>query len=190
MGKIGVPRRSCAIRSRGFTTLEILIVVSIVVVVALVATPNILGTIQRYRLRGGADHVMSNFREIQSLAMTTGARHRLTVSDCTSGPSPCKRYRLERQAAGAWPASSSGSGGAVLTEWVDLQRIFTGIRFSSMVDSSSTSTNVDSVVFDPRGASVIATSPYSPINVTITITHTSGQVRRVLVRSAGSVRMP
>ncbi len=187
MGKIGVPRRSCAIRSRGFTTLEILIVVSIVVVVALVATPNILGTIQRYRLRGGADHVMSNLREIQSLAMTTGARHRLTVSDCTSGPSPCKRYRLERQ-AGTWPAPSSGSGGAVLTEWVDLQRIFTGIRLSSMVDSS-TSTNVDSVVFDPRGASVAATSPYSPINVTITITHTSGQVRRVLVRSAGSVRM-
>ncbi|MBI4537842.1 MAG: hypothetical protein HY712_07790 [candidate division NC10 bacterium] len=173
----------------GFTTLEILIVVAIVVVVALVAMPNIMGTIQRYRLRSGADQVMSDLRQIQTLAMTKGVRHRLTVSDCASGPTPCKRYRLERQASGVWPLATSGSGGDVLSEWVDLQSLFGGIRLKSLADGSSGS-SLDSVVFDARGASVTAATPYNPINVTITIAHTSGQERSVWVRSAGSVRMP
>ncbi len=190
---MAAPRRfrgagDCWGRGHGFSTLELIIVLTIVLVIAGVATPNILGTIQRYRLRSGADQVMTDLREIQSMAMSSGGRYRLIVTNCTSGPSPCKRYRTERQAAGGWPATSSGSGGDVLSEWVDLQNVSSGIRLSSMVNSSG-GADVDSVVFDPRGASVTAASPYSPINVTITVTHTSGQVRRVLVRSAGSVRM-
>ncbi len=175
-------------KASGFTTLEVLIVVVLALVVAGVATPSLINNIQRYRLRGGADRVMTDLRELQSLAMTTGARHRLTVSDCTTGPSPCKRYRMEKQVAGAWPASTAGSGGPVLSEWVDLQGLYTGVRISAVQDNSSGS-SVDSVVYDPRGISVTSASPYSPMNVTVTITHTSGQVRRVLVRTAGSVRM-
>lgn len=173
--------------ARGFTTLEIIIVLVIAVIVSVIAMPNLLGNIQRYRVRGGADQVMSELRRAQSLAMTSGARHRVAVADCTAGPSPCKRYRLEREAAGSWPTSADGTGtnANVLSEWVDLQQVYRSTRIASLTDNGGAA--VAAVVFDSRGASV---TPGASYPLTFTIAHASGTQRTVVVRSAGSVRMP
>ncbi|MFA5027497.1 MAG: hypothetical protein WC713_06435 [Candidatus Methylomirabilota bacterium] len=173
--------------ARGFTTLEVIVVLVIGVIVSVIAVPNLIGTIQRYRVRGGADQVMSELRRLQSLAMTTGTRHRLAVADCASGPSPCKRYRIEREASGTWPAVSDGTGtnANVLSEWVDLQRVYSSVRIASLKDAGSL--DVSGVVYDSRGASA---TPGASYPLTFVIAHASGAQRTVVVRSAGSVRMP
>lgn len=188
MGKIEIPPRSRTGGGRGFTTLEIIIVLVIAVIMSAIAAPNLIGNLQRYRTRSGADQVMGELRRLQSLAMTTGSRHRLAVASCASGPSPCKRYRNEREAGGAWPASSdtTASNPAVLSDWVDLQQsLSSSVRLKSLKDSGGG--DVAGVIFDSRGASITTGASYP---LTCTIAHASGYERTVVVRSAGSVRMP
>lgn len=187
MGERRLPRGSSAGDGRGFSTLEILIVLVIAVIVSVIATPSLIGNIQRYRVRSGADQIASELRRIQSLAMTSGVRHRLVVGNCTAGPSPCRRYRIEREAAGVWPAASAetGTNANVLSEWVDLQGGSSSVRLASLKDNGGG--DVTAVLFDSRGASVTAGVPYP---LTFTVLHAKGFQRTVVVRSAGSVRMP
>jgi Tfp pilus assembly protein FimT len=188
VGKIRILPGSHTAEGRGFTTLEIIIVLVIAIIVSAIAAPNLIGNIQRYRVRSGADQVMSELRRIQSLAMTAGSRHRLTVGNCLSGLTPCKRYRSEREASGAWPAASdvTGTNSNVLSDWVDLQQsLSSSVRLKSLKDNAGS--DVAAVLFDSRGASVTAGASYP---LTFTIAHATGYERTVVVRSAGSVRMP
>lgn len=173
--------------SRGFTALELIIVVVFVVVLAAVGFPTLLGTIQRYRTRAGADQVTGELRRIQSLAMTTGSRHRLFIRACPGVTVACKEYRREREAAGpAWPASSdsTSSNANVLTEWVDIERAYGGVLLTSLKDAGGTDRT--EIIFDSRGASVNAGVTYP---LTITVAHTSGAQRTIQIKSAGGVKM-
>lgn len=170
--------------SRGFSTLELVVVVVVVGIITAAGIPALLTTIQRYRTRAGAELVTTDLRRAQSLAMTSGASHRLMVQDCLSGPTPCKRYRIERQTSGTtWPAimDSTGNNSNVLQDWLDLQSVHSGVRITSLTDSGGSA--VTNAAFNSLGASTNG-------EVTITVTHTSGVQRTIQIRSAGSVRMP
>ena len=171
---------------RGFTALEIILVVVVIAVIASVGIPGLLGAIQRYRTRTGADQMVGEFRRVQSLAMTSGARHRLFLRNCSSGPTPCKEYRIEREASSTWPAAgdSPGSNVNVLKEWVDLQREYGGVRVKSLKDTGGT--DVSDVIFDSRGASVNTGASYP---LTLTVANAVGDERTVQVRSAGGVKV-
>lgn len=168
---------------RGFTTLEIILVVVALAIIVAAGVPGLLGAIQRYRVRGGADQVMGELRRIQSLAMTSGTRHRLRLRDCD--PPPCKEYRIEKIGT-AWPALGDGTGtnANVLTEWIDLQRNYGGVRITSLTDNSGAS--VDDIIFDSRGAATSSTGTYP---VTISVANAAGVQRTVQVRTAGGVKM-
>lgn len=172
---------------RGFTALELILVVVVVAIIAAVGVPGLLAAIQRYRTRTGADQMAGEFRRVQSLAMTSGARHRVLLRNCSSGPTPCKEYRIEREASSTWPAAgdSTGSNANVLMEWVDLRRDYGGVRVKSLKDTGGT--DVSDVIFDSRGASVNTGATYP---LTLTVANAVGDERTVQVRSAGGVKVP
>ncbi len=172
---------------RGFTALEIILVVVVVAIIAAVGVPGLLAAIQRYRTRTGADQMAGEFRRVQSLAMTSGARHRVLLRNCSSGPTPCKEYRIEREASSTWPAAGDtpGSNANVLMEWVDLQREYGGVRVKSLKDIGGV--DASDVIFDSRGASVNAGVSYP---LTLTVANAIGDERTVQVRSAGGVKVP
>ncbi|MBI4841652.1 MAG: prepilin-type N-terminal cleavage/methylation domain-containing protein [candidate division NC10 bacterium] len=171
---------------RGFTTLEVILVVVAIGIIAAAGIPTLLGTIQRYRTRTGADQMVGEFRRVQSLAMISGARHRVFLRDCPSGPTPCKEYRIERESASAWPGASDGTGNNanVLTEWVDLQREYGGVRVRSLKDAGGV--DASDVIFDSRGASVNAGVSYP---LSLTVANAAGDERTIQVRSAGGVKL-
>lgn len=172
---------------RGFTALEIILVVVVIAIIAAAGIPTLLGAIQRYRTRTGAGQMAGEFRRVQSLAMTSGARHRVLLRNCSSGPTPCKEYRIEREASSTWPAAGDtpGSNANVLMEWVDLGREYGGVRVKSLKDTGGT--DVSDVIFDSRGASVNTGASYP---LTLTVANAVGDERTVQVRSAGGVKVP
>ena len=174
-------------RIQGFTTVELIIGMVVVAVLAAAAIPALLPSIQRYRTRSGADQVAGELRKIQGLAMTSGARHRLYIRNCPSGPSPCKQYRIEQQAAGGvWPASGDtpSTNANVLTNWTDLQRDYSGVRITQLKDAGGIDRG--DIIFDSRGASTNTGVTYP---LTITVASTAGPQRTVEVRNAGGVRV-
>ncbi|MFB3820257.1 MAG: Tfp pilus assembly protein FimT/FimU [Candidatus Methylomirabilales bacterium] len=167
--------------------LELGIIVAVVAILAAVGLPSLLAGIQRTRLRGGAEQVLNDLRRTQSLAMTTGARHRMYLRACPGGPTPCRQYRVEREAAGpTWPLESEtpGTNPNVLTEWQDLGRDYEGVRITELRDNAGSA--VASVMFDSLGASVNLGVTYP---LTLAVVHGAGGQRTVQVRSAGSMRM-
>lgn len=86
---------------RGVTLIEILIVVTLLVVVAGVAMPWILGVIESYRLRVAAWEVAGDLRLVRQKAVTTQLRHRICFSACDS-PVPVGGYLLEREGTPLW----------------------------------------------------------------------------------------
>jgi type II secretory pathway pseudopilin PulG len=162
------------------------VVVALAIIVA-AGVPGLLGAIQRYRTRTGADQMVGQLRKIQSLAMTSGSRHRLFLRDCTSGPTPCKAYRIEKESGSTWPTAGDtpGSNANVLTEWVDLQREYGGVRVKSLKDAGGV--DASDVIYDSRGASVNTGVSYP---LTLTVANAAGDERTVQVRSAGGVKLP
>jgi Tfp pilus assembly protein FimT len=166
---------------------ELGVIVAVVAILAAVGLPSLLAGIQRTRLRGGAEQVLNDLRRTQSLAMTTGTRHRIALRACPASPSPCRQYRVERETAGpAWPLESEtpATNPDILTQWQDLSRDFESVRITELRDNAGTT--VTNVVFDSLGASVNLGVSYP---LTIAVAGGGGSQRAIQVRSAGSLRM-
>lgn len=105
---------------------------------------------------------------------------------CPTGPTPCRQYRVEREAAGpVWPLESEtpGTNPNVLTQWQELSRDFEDVRITELRDNAGIA--VTSVMFDSLGASVNLGVTY-PLTLVVV---SGGSQRTVQVRSAGSLRM-
>lgn len=81
---------------RGVTLIEILIVVTIALVVAGVAMPWFLGTIEAYRLRVAVWEFVGDLRLARQKSVSTQVRHRICLFDCSTAV-PGAAYILERQ---------------------------------------------------------------------------------------------
>lgn len=174
----------------GFTTVELVVVVAIAAIIAVMAVPALGPTIQRYRTRSAADQVAGELRRVQGLAMTTGTKHRLRLRDCPSGPTPCKQYRIEREAAGpTWPGvgDTPTTNADVLTEWLDLRTEYGGARITQLQEWGGA--NCDHVIYDARGASANTASSCNSYPLTGTVANQYGDQKQVQVRRGGGVRV-
>jgi len=86
---------------RGVSLMEILMVVVAVAVMAGMAMPSLLGTMERYRLRAAAWELAGDFRLARQKAVSLQQSHRICLANCGS-PVPAGGYLLERQDATGW----------------------------------------------------------------------------------------
>lgn len=81
---------------RGFTGIEIFVVLVVIGIMAAAATPWILGAIQTYRVRAAAWELAGDLRLARQKAVSLQRRHRICFAACGS-PVPTGAYLLERQ---------------------------------------------------------------------------------------------
>jgi type IV fimbrial biogenesis protein FimT len=87
---------------KGFTAVELLIAVAVLIIVTAAATPFVLGTIQDYRLRGAAWQVASDLRLARQKSVSWGRSYRFTFKNKDASSDP-NSYIVERsEAAGTW----------------------------------------------------------------------------------------
>jgi prepilin-type N-terminal cleavage/methylation domain-containing protein len=131
---------------RGFNVIEMAIVVSIMLIIAGIAIPGIVGGVQRTGVDGASRRIAEDVRLAQSTAITRGVQARLLIFDKDgvahvhgganiTDPTKANRYRLETRtsATAPWPALTDGTGSNtnVLTAWHNLQSGYGGVRVTT-----------------------------------------------------------
>jgi prepilin-type N-terminal cleavage/methylation domain-containing protein len=178
------------IGNRGFTLIEMLVVIVIVAILAALGLPQLLNVIAGSRIDGGTRQIMYEIRAVQSLAVTRGGDFGFHWGgDPLVGMAP-SLYRVETDPTGAcgWPAptDTTATNPDVIRDWFDLSGEYQGITIQSVQDANSTV--IGGVMFNSRGASmnncVAVTFP-----LTITIVDTAGATRTIQVQRAGRVRI-
>lgn len=81
---------------RGFTGIEIFVVLVVIAIMAGAATPWILGAIQTYRVRAAAWELAGDLRLARQKAVSLQQSHRICFAACGS-PVPTGAYLLERR---------------------------------------------------------------------------------------------
>jgi prepilin-type N-terminal cleavage/methylation domain-containing protein len=109
--------RSCA-KPKGFTLIELMVVIGIIGVILIVAIPNFARMQQRARVRAGAQEVAQDFRQIRERALSKGWKFRITRLDMrnyqvTNPQGNVSTYRLGSTAGGnlRFGVSTSYAGG-------------------------------------------------------------------------------
>ena len=163
---------------RGYTVVELLVAIVLVVILAGVSIPVFTAALQNRRLDGAVRKIVGDLRYAQSLAVAQGGLYRLHSGD-EPGVNQPGRYRLERSTDG-------GSNWGGVTSWYDLSSEFQGAGISSIQDSAGSPLTIYEVRFNSRGACANCSTLTPPI--VITVSGASG-TRTIQVRSTGSVRI-
>ncbi len=175
--------------NKGFTALELLVVMVMAVILVAAGMPSLVGIMQRSRLDGAAREVMSEIREVQSLAVSRGGVWGFHWGGDPLTGKTISEYRIEKDttsACGFPPPTDTTGNPDVLTEWLDLSRDFSGVTISSIQDSNGTA--LGGVMFNSLGASVNTCTAVT-FPVTITVVDGGGATRTIQAQRTGSVRI-
>jgi prepilin-type N-terminal cleavage/methylation domain-containing protein len=137
---------------KGMTVMEILMVLIVAAILAALATPWILGTIQSYRVRTAAWEVAGDLRLARQKAVSTQVRHRLCVANCDTPP-PTGGYVLEREGT-PWTLDlvrDDFPNGVAITSSAD--KVTYGVRGEASAAAITLSNNIGTyqVVASPSG---------------------------------------
>ena len=148
--------------ARGVTAMEILIALAILLILAGIATPSFLGTLQGYRVRTAAWELAGNLRLARQRAVTAQQRTRLVTTPLGATQEP-NTYVLQREEGGL-------SSGIWLQEGPRL-RLPPGVVLASL--------SAGTVTFTVKGAADPGT---------VILANASGEYR-VVVNVVGRVRV-
>jgi len=166
-------------RKPGFTLVELVIVVAIMVMMLTVAMPLFFEIIAQRRLTGAVERVAMDLRYAQSLAVTQGLVHRLH-SGADGAVGRPGEYRLERD---------NGAGGWLeLAAWYDPSADYSGSSLQSVKDNGGISIGTFDVRFNAQGA--VANTGVGTYPIVLTVVAKSGTTRSVQVMRTGAVRVP
>lgn len=167
-------------RVAGFSIAELLVVVGIVVILAAVAMPYLVGAIQNSDFNAAVRQVASDARFARSLAVSRGGYYRLQtlnnsyrVEHCN----PCTPLPL------GWPASTAqmGASADVISNWQDLSSLYGGVTIQSV-------STVDGAIFNSTGASVNSSNTLRSVNMTLQ--KPDGSIKVIQIDPAGNVKIP
>jgi Tfp pilus assembly protein FimT len=166
---------------KGITTIELVIVVSILATLSAIALPGLLGGVQRSGVDGAARRISDDIRLAQNTAITRGLQTRFIafssagvalnpgaseITDTTKE----NRYRIEMRSgpSASWPSLGDlpSSNANVLTIWNDLRAYYRGVTvatgntliFNSQGFVTNSTSPVDIVVQGSAGTKTIRTS--------------------------------
>ncbi|OPX18346.1 type II secretion system protein GspH [candidate division WOR-3 bacterium 4484_100] len=92
-------------KKRGFTLIELMVVIGIISIIIAIAVPNFAGIQQRARIRSGAQQIAQDLRQIRERALSIGQRFLVTRPDdrhyqVTSPNGTVTTYRLGQTTGG------------------------------------------------------------------------------------------
>lgn len=177
--------------NKGFTAIELTLVIVLTAILIGIAMPSFVGTIRRSRLGGATRHLVAEIRTAQSMAVTRSGFFGLHWG-ADPGPPAAGRlnseYRIEQDPGGAcaWPAptDTTGTNVNVVTDWTDLSREYPGVTIQTVQDGGGNT--VGGVIFNSRGLSV-NTCVGVTFPVTVTIADNSGATETIRINRAGNV---
>lgn len=141
-----VSKRISGRQPKGFNIVEIGIVISMIGIMAGIAVPGVLGSIQRRGVDGASRRLAQDVRLAQSHAISRGGQTRLIAFDDSgvaqipggtnvTDTTKANQYRIEIRysPAAAWPAlgDTPGSNANVLTPWQDLRSLYGYVAITS-----------------------------------------------------------
>jgi len=170
---------------RGYTLVEVLIVVVMAGIMAGLTIPAFLGFMQRSRLDAAVGQLVEHVREARSRATMTGWQYKVLGFNYGGGDPLKNQYRLMARSSGgvAWPGDTVApfqSATQMAGVWVNLNNAYPGVRVNPLDGSPRFW-----VAFDARGVAFDIDTSFQPLQVT----YQMGDTRTVTVTTAGSVRI-
>ena len=171
---------------KGFTTMELLVVVGVLAILGGLSVPLMSSALQRVQANGAADALATAIRDARMRAIATGWQYRMVAFDA-SGAVP-NAFRVEGSDTGAvWPAVGTATGPPVYGSTQMNE------AYSSMVQDYGGSQiaipaggPTFTVTFDSRGQWVSCV----PVGCQIqTRNSQGGNVNTLMVSQAGAVAM-
>jgi prepilin-type N-terminal cleavage/methylation domain-containing protein len=85
---------------RGFTLIELVVVMVIIAIGALLLVPNLGAWLPNFRLRGATRDIVSTMRVAQMKAVSNNTQYRVNLDDAEIGVA--RSYVLQRHSGGVW----------------------------------------------------------------------------------------
>ena len=164
---------------RGFTLIELVIAVAIVVTMVAVGMPIFTNAINQRRLSGAVERVATDLRYVQSQAVARNGTFRLHLGDDPAVGKP-GQYCLEQNVGGANPW-------VALSGWYTLSTDYLGATLQSIKDSAATPVTLYEVRFGPQGSVTNAGTTAYPI--VLTVAKSPLTARTIKVMRSGPIRM-
>jgi len=173
---------------RGYTLIELVVVVGILIVLTLAALPFFSAMMRSSQLDAAARQLAGDVREARALATQTGWQYRLVGFNESAGPPQKNQYRLLGRSSpgGAWPAATAApfqSATQMAGVWINFGQLYSGVTLNAAVGTPSfyVSFNAQGVAFD--------SSPTTDPWMTITPHGEASPARQVKITAAGGVRI-
>ena len=146
---------------KGISIIEILMVALALAVLAGMAMPSFLSTLEAYRLRGAAWNLAGDLRLARQKAVSLQLDHRICFANCDGAAVPAGGYLLQRKVSAGPPAV-----------W------FVDVRRGDLPDGLTLTWSSDAVTYDLKGEAS---------GSTITLTNSAGTYA-VVASPSGRVR--
>jgi Tfp pilus assembly protein FimT len=173
---------------KGYTLIELVVVVGIIIVMTIAAMPFFTAMMRNSQLDAAARQLAGDARDARSLATQTGWQYRIVGFNAGGGQPKLNQYHLVGKSSpgGAWPADTAEpfqSATQMAGPWINFNQLYPNVSLNPSVSNPSfyVSFNSQGVAFE--------WNPAAGSWMTINQSSGSGTSRQLTITAAGGVRI-